>query len=115
MKQELSEEVLVEQLKQLNYPHQVDVVDNVMEQVSRRPLLSSKQRRLNVWHIAIGVAACFAACFVVNMTLMLMKTYDEPSISNMLAEVYYNDYTIESLALEDESITIEDYLYSEDY
>lgn len=117
MKQELSEQEIVEQLKRIEYPIKVDVVDSVMEKIGQSSQPVRRNTTLHLWKYMGGVAACLAVALVINITIMFTKDYDEPSIGNMLAEVYYDQYSVESMATEtlDEAMTLENYLYSEEY
>ena len=74
-------------MRKMEYPVQVDVVDAVMEQVSKQPLLAPAPKR-RVWVIA---AACLAALLLVNVSLYLFRGYNEESVGTVLADVYdYN-------------------------
>ncbi|MBP9991279.1 MAG: hypothetical protein KBT45_07630 [Bacteroidales bacterium] len=74
-------------MRKMEYPVQVDVVDAVMEQVSKQPILVPA-RKHRIWVIA---AACIAALLLVNVSLYLFRGYNEESVGTVLADVYdYN-------------------------
>lgn len=103
----MTEDTLIQQMRDMRYPGQVDVVDAVMAQVSNRPILSPVALRAQRWHrAAMAAAACALLAVGINMTVMQTRHFDVKSISGCLAEVYdyHSDYTYESAADEDSAI-----------
>ena len=109
---------LEEQLQQLSQqacPCQVDVVDAVMAHARQHPYLitrkaSSARKTFRFAPIAYSSAAAVLILFVVNFTLFRPRTYNDDSISSMLAYVSDYDYyaPVESAALDPHT-----YLYDE--
>ena len=96
-----------EQLRLLShqtYPHQVDVVDAVMDTIRKQPLSMKTQPApapRPLWpRLAVSSAAAVIALVVVNLTLFRSHTYNEALIGNTIADV--SDYSyyapVESLA-----------------
>lgn len=83
------EEQYIEQLRAMRYPGTIDVVDAVMDQVSQMPLLAPKPSRAKTWlRVSSIVAAAAVTLVLVNVVLIFTRSYDEPQIDKMIAEVY---------------------------
>ena len=99
---------LEEQLKslsQVTYPHQVDVVDSVMDKIRERNEMlgaesTSRPTRIMplVWRrVAITAVAAIVALVIVNIASV--RSYDEEQIGSMMAYFSnYDNYTVESAA-----------------
>ena len=80
---------ILQQLRDMRYPHTIDVVEQVMEQVRNKPLLAARQpRRPLLRHVAAAVAACILLAVGINITLIFTHDYNEAQIGNMIADVY---------------------------
>lgn len=101
----------LEQLKQLNYPKQVDVVDKVMAQVSQKPYLRPVQHRPLWTRIVATAAAAAVALLLVNVLSITLRSYDEAGMGNTLAQL--NDYgswgSVEEVALNPYESLYEEY------
>lgn len=85
----MTENDIIQQLRDMRYPHDIDVTDAVMAQVSKTPLLVAKpEPRFKVSHLVATVAACVAIVLTINITALYTHDYNEQSIGNMIAEVY---------------------------
>ncbi len=80
---------ILQQLRDMRYPATIDVVAPVMEQVRNKPLLTPKTNAPHRFRrITSAVAACIALAIGINVALLFTRDYDEGQISNMIAEVY---------------------------
>ena len=80
---------ILQQLRDMRYPATIDVVAPVMEQVRNKPLLTSQRPAPHRFRrITTAVAACLALAVGVNIALLFTHDYDEGQLSNMIAEVY---------------------------
>lgn len=98
MIEDLFDKRLQKELQNITYPRQVDVVERVMEQVTKQQPLRAKwsRKRLNV---AVGAAAASVAMVVVlGMTVMQKKQSVEENASMLINSVtaYVDDYFAES-------------------
>lgn len=81
------DDILIQQLREINYPGQVDVTDRVMQQIAQRPLLVPAPAHR--WkRISIVAAACAALFVAVNFALIYTRDYNVSQIGSCLAEVY---------------------------
>lgn len=90
------DDLLLRQLRQMQYPGTVDVVDSVMSRVR------FLQPRQSAWHrwgrYVAGAAACILLLVSVNVFTFFMKDYNDPQIGSMLASVYsYDSYEFQSI------------------
>ena len=100
----------LEQIAQMRYPRQVDVVDRVMAQVSAMPPLHRHQS-LPLWQrIGAVAAAAVAVLFVVNLSAPYLRSYDEEGLVHMM--VQYNDYSAWN-TVEQAAVNPYEYLYEE--
>ena len=81
------EDILIQQLREINYPGPIDVTDAVMRQVGNKPFLVP-QRHLRWGRISVGVAACAMLFVSINITRLFTHEYDLAKISSALTEVY---------------------------
>lgn len=85
----MTEDDILQQLRDMRYPATIDVVGPVMEQVRNKPLLvPRRQTSFNLRRVATSVAACALLAVGINVALLYTHDYDEAQISNMIAEVY---------------------------
>lgn len=111
----MTDDTLIQQLREMHYPGKVDVVDSVMEQVAKRPLLAPVPSRSHRWIRAVlTAAACALLAVGVNMVLLQNRQFDSKSIGTCLAEVYdyHSDYGYVS---EYGAIPEDEYSGEEDY
>ena len=81
-------DLLLAQLRDMHYPKKVDVADRVMDAIEQQPN-THKVRKLHQWYrYTAAVAACVAALFAINLTLLYTRSYDETQINNLLTDVY---------------------------
>lgn len=120
----MTEDTLIQQMRAMNYPGKVDVVDAVMAQVADRPLLAPAYARAQRWRrAAIAAAACALLAVGVNMVLLQTRQFDSGAIGGCLAEVYdyradygyyenavVDDY-YEAAAVDDYEIGVEELFY----
>ena len=100
----------LEQLSHLQYPRQVNVVDNVMAQVMQRPYLQPVHRR-NTWRIVSTVAAAAVALlFVVSLTLPYLRSYDDEGLGSMMAQA--NDFSSWN-TIEEAAVNPYEFIYDE--
>lgn len=81
------EDILIQQLRDINYPGAIDVADAVMRQIGGKPLLVP-QRHFRWGRISAGVAACAVLFVGINITRLFTHEYDLAQISTALTEVY---------------------------
>lgn len=99
----MTDDYLLQQMRDMRYPAQVDVVDGVMSQVASRPIMV--RRPVPRWRsIAIAAAACALLAVGVNMVLLQTRQFDTRSISGCLTEVY--DYHLDEGASSDAGYSI---------
>ena len=80
---------ILQQLRQMRYPDTVDVLQPVMQQVRNKPLLTPQPATTHrLRRITTAVAASLILAVGVNMLLLFTHDYDETQISNMIADVY---------------------------
>lgn len=89
----MTEDSLIQQMRDMRYPGQVDVADAVMAQVASRPLLALQHPQRRRW-IAYAAAACALLAVGISVALRSSQQFDSSSISGCLAEVYdyHTDY-----------------------
>ena len=89
----MTEDSLIQQMRDMRYPGQVDVADSVMAQVASRPLLAPQHPHRMRW-IAYAAVACVLLAVGINIALQPVRQFDTRSISGCLAEVYdyHTDY-----------------------
>ena len=84
-------ELRLAQMRDVHCPHKVDVTDRVMAAIASQPA-SSKVRPLRPWYrYAAVVAACVAALFAVNLTLLYTRSFDKAQIGSLISDVYSYD------------------------
>ena len=80
---------IIQTLRTMRYPIDIDVVDAVMQQVRNKPLMVSQPRHnKGLRRFSIAAAACLLLAVGTNITLLYTRDYDEAQISNMIADVY---------------------------
>lgn len=102
---------LMQMIRSLQYPDNIDVTDAVMAQVRKTPLLLlEKQRRQRFHRFASAVAACAVLAVAFNVTMLYTRNYNEAQIGNVIASVYnyHADYETNSQLHE---LAAFDYLY----
>lgn len=116
----MTENDLLQQLRDMRYPNDIDVTDAVMARVSKSPYLSSVgTKAVNLKRIVAAVAACAVLAVTINVALFFAHDYNEQSIGSMISEVYnyHADYGSLTASLSGSEITsIESFyenLYSE--
>ena len=66
----------LENLSRQTCPKQVDVVDSVMEVVSKKPYLQPVHRnRRQAWRIVATTAAAVVVALIVNVTMLYTHSY----------------------------------------
>ena len=108
---------LLQQLRALRYPNDIDVVDAVMDKVRKTPLLVSDYRqtaaippKYTFRRIAVAVAACAVIAVAINVVNLYTRSYNEAQISDVIASVYNYQADYGSSSLYHESI-VDEYLY----
>ncbi len=108
---------LLQQLRALHYPNDIDVVDAVMYKVRKTPLLVSDYRQTTAnpykntfRRIAVAVAACAVIAVAINVVNLYTRSYNEAQISDVIASVYNYQADYGSSSLYHESI-VDEYLY----
>lgn len=83
-------ELRLAQMRDVHCPHKVDVTDRVMAAIASQP--HPKSAPLRPWYrYAAVVAACVAALFAVNLTLLYTRSFDEAQIGSLISDVYSYD------------------------
>lgn len=111
----MTEDIYLQQLRDMRYPGDIDVVDAVMEQVRNKPLLVPQpSKTIRLRRIVASVAACAAIVLAINLTHLYTRDYNEAQIGDMMAEVYgfYDDYGSTADYYEMGAVEL---LYEEDY
>ena len=103
---------LLKQLAAEQYPHQVDVVDSVMSQVSARPYLRPVRRVQSWQRWTSGAVAAVIILLAVNLTVSRIQANDNAGIGYMIAQV--QDYNYYGSTIEDEAVNPIEYLYEEE-
>lgn len=95
----------LDELRKLEYPKQVDIVDAVMNEVSQRPYLQPKHKKAFWQRISAIAAVAAIAIVIINIAIFPPHNYDDEQLGTMIAQV--NDYasysswgTIEEAALD---------------
>lgn len=103
----------LECLSRQTCPKQVDVVDSVMDVVSKKPYLQPVHRsnKRQVWRIVATTAAAAVVALIVNVTMLYTHSYDDEGLGLMMAQV--NDYSSYSVmgTVEDAAIDPLEYVY----
>lgn len=100
----------LDQLAAQQYPHKVDVVDSVMEQISQRPYLRPARRRINWRQASIAAAAAVAALFIVNITVFRPAGCSNEDMGFAIAQ--FNDYSSWN-TVEEAAVNPYEYMYEE--
>lgn len=69
----------------------VDITDQVMAQISSRPLLVAPANNRG-WRYALIAAACLVGAVLCNGVLLMTRNYNESLIGSMVSEVYSDEY-----------------------
>lgn len=107
----MTDDLLIQQLRELKYPGKVDVTEAVMAEVRRRPLLVSEpaKSKWGIKRISAVVAACAVVAVALNYVTTFTRTYDSTQIADDIATVYdyhagyaendsyYESYLVEAL------------------
>lgn len=80
--------LILQQLREINYPGHVDVTDAVMRQVANTPLTPTLRPHYRWRNISIGVAACAVLFVAINITRLFTHNYNEAQICSNLFEIY---------------------------
>lgn len=99
----------LDELKRLNYPREVDVVEPVMAEVRKRPYLMPRRRHVWVRRLTLSAAAV-AAVAIFAVPALINRSYDEDGIGEMIASV--QDYSYYS-HVESAALNPIEYLYDE--
>lgn len=103
---------LTDQLRELRYPDEIDVVDAVMAQVRRKPYMMPSRRRPRVRLVA-AVAAVLIALVGVHTVYWATDTYREAQISDMMEDIYnyHADYGTTGSQEYVELAAVDEFLY----
>lgn len=83
----MTDEILIKQLREIEYPGQVDVTDAVMLQVRKTPIMAMSRR--HTWRrVSVAAVASLALIFGINVALIYSRDYNVNQIGCSLAEVY---------------------------
>ena len=107
----ITDDEVLQMIRNMNYPADIDVTDAVMAQVRKTPLLMpEKQRRQRFQRVATAVAACAVLAVAFNITMLYTRNYNEAQIGNFIASVYdyHADYETNSQLIESAAF---EYLY----
>lgn len=102
----------LENLSRQTCPKQVDVVDSVMEVVSKKPYLQPVHRnRRQAWRIVATTAAAVVVALIVNVTILFTHSCDDEGLGLMMAQV--NDCSSYPAwnAVEDAAVDPLEYVY----
>lgn len=95
----MTEDEIIQQLREMRYPNDIDVTGAVIARISKTPLLASAPTKPPIFkRVVAAVAACAVLVVAVNAAILFTHDYNESSIGNMISEVYtyhadYNDLT----------------------
>lgn len=92
------------------YPHKVDVVDSVMEQISQHPYLRPARRGINWRQASIAAAAAVVALFIVNITVFRPAGCSNEDMGYAIAQ--FNDYSSWN-TVEEAAVNPYEYMYEE--
>ena len=110
----MTDEDILQQLRELNYPDKIDVVDAVMAQVRNKPLLVPQPKRVSFQRWAVAVAACFVLAVTVNVSILFLRDFNEPQLSKDIAMVYNYTDAYNSISSDDSyDFGLVEYLYDE--
>lgn len=85
----MTENDILQQLRDMRYHKDIDVTDAVMARVSKSPILAPvKKKTATFQRIAIAIAACAVLVVTINVALIFTRDYNEQSIGSMISEVY---------------------------
>ena len=77
----------LENLSRQTCPKQVDVVDSVMDVVSKKPYLQPVHRNnRQIWRIVATTAAAAVVALIVNVTVLYTHNYDDEGLGMMMAQ-----------------------------
>ncbi len=102
----------LENLSRQTCPKQVDVVDSVMDVVSKKPYLQPVHRNnRQIWRIVATTVAAAVVALIVNVTVLYTHNYDDEGLGMMMAQV--NDYSSYSVmgTVEDAAVDPLEYVY----
>lgn len=86
----MTDDTLMQQLRELKYPGKVDVAEAVMAQVRKKPLLVSAPAKPKWGYrkVVAAVAACVVLAVGVEFVYTLTRSYDSAQIADDIATVY---------------------------
>ena len=114
----MTENDILQQLRDMRYPHDIDVADAVMARLSKSPILApAKTKTVCFQRVAAAVAACAVLAVSVNVALLFFHDYNEQSIGSMISEVYdyHADYDNLTASLSDYDVSSIESFYEDQY
>jgi len=86
----MTDDILIQQLRELNYPGKVDVAAAVMAEVRKRPLLvaTPAKHKWGFKKISAVVAACAVLAVGFHFVYINTRDYNEMQLADDIATVY---------------------------
>ncbi|MCQ2294155.1 MAG: hypothetical protein MJZ67_00745 [Bacteroidales bacterium] len=84
----MTDDKLIQELKEMHYQGKVDVVDAVMQQVGNKPLLVPATHRITLGKVSIAAAACALIALSINVVALFTRDFNEVQIGSDIAAVY---------------------------
>ncbi len=86
----MTDDMFIQQLRELRYPGKVDVIQAVMAEVKKKPLLVAEppKPKWGFKRVSAVVAACAVFAVGIRFASMYTRTYDSAQIADDLAAVY---------------------------
>lgn len=114
----MTENDILQQLRDMRYPRDIDVTDAVMDRVAKTRVISpAKNKTVTLPRIVAACAACALLVVSVNVARLFFRDYNEQSIGCMIAEVYdyHADYDNLSASLTDYELGSIESFYEDQY